>query len=325
MRFALKQYDLICAGFACLDIIVSGNIGQNIFSVDTTAVDSISMSPGGDAVNEAITATTLGLKTALVAGKGNDWLGNVLAQDLKQWDIDLQYFEEVNDASITSVVLVGKNGQRNFLFNRGCGTTYVPSPGALDIVKHSRILSLASFFVQPCFDKEGAPKLLEEAKKNGVLTLADTCWPTLGQKLDCLEKVLPLIDYFLPSQEEAENLTGETDFEKIYQVFFRKGLKNLVIKLGAQGCFIRTPEKALLISTFIHAPVIDTTGCGDSFVGAFSYGLLHGYSLEECAIFANAAASIHAGYIGGSGSLESDTRVLDFVKKYRNSITIIRS
>ncbi len=321
----MKRYDLVCAGFACLDIMISGDIGNEIFSVDTTEVEGINFFPGGDAVNEAITASTLGLRTALVVGCGNDGKGDTLVRKLSHWDnLDL-HVDRVEGDSLCSAVLVRRDGQRNFLFTRGLGDSYVAKDHAFEVVKDCRVLSLGSFFVQPLFDRESAPVLLRVAKEHGAITVADTCWPTIDGMIEDLDQSLPFLDYFMPSREEAERITGEHDLERIYKVFAKKGLKNLVVKLGARGCYIRTPEEAMEVSTFTNVPVVDTTGCGDSFVGGFCYGLIQGYSLEQCALFANGTASLHAGSLGGSGSIESDTMVSDFVTRHKDIITIRRS
>ena len=319
----MKSYDIVCAGVACLDIVVSGNVTPGVFNVDSTAVQQILLQPGGDALNESITAASLGMRTALVSCLGNDWKGDTLHGILKERKIEAGYVERMEGSStVSSIVLVSDSGQRNFLFDRGCGSTYRPGSHALEAVRKSRLLSIASFFVLPRFDEEGAALLLEEARKNGVITVADVSCDTMGRGLAVLKPILPLLDYFMPSLEEAREMSGKTELEDIYQVLAGKGVTNLVVKLGAEGCFIRTRDKSFIVPTFKDMPVVDTTGCGDNFVASFCYGLLQDYSLEDCALFANAAASINAGFMGGSGHLKSSEDVYEFLRLNNLKISI---
>lgn len=319
----MKQYDIVCAGVACLDIVVSGNVTPGIFNVDSTAIEQILLQPGGDAVNESITAASLGMRTALVSCLGNDWKGDSLYDILVRRQVDTRYVERTEDAAtVSSIVLVSEDGQRNFLFDRGCGSRYCPGRSALEAVRRTRLLSIASFFVQPRFDEEGAFLLLEEARRHDVLTVADVSCDTLGRGLSMLSPLFPLLDFFMPSLEEARGLSGKTELEEICRVLREHGAKNLVIKLGAEGCYLRTKEKAVVIPTFNEAPVVDTTGCGDNFVASFCYGLLNDFSLEDCALFANAAASINAGFMGGSGHLKSSEEVSDFLRLNKPEISI---
>ncbi len=308
------MYDIICAGVACLDIVVSGNVSTGVFHVDSTPVENISFRSGGDASNQAVTAASLGLRTGLVSCVGNDGKGKQLLDILNSKGVDTSLVDTQEcDESVSAIVLVNDDGSRNFLFTRGCGTTYLPSSRAVEAVSQARILSIGSFFVMPEFDKKGARTLLEQARSSGVITVADMTCDTLGEGFTYIGEYLYLIDYLMPSYEEASAITGESEPEAICAVFRERGATNIIIKLGSQGCYISSDGRDRIIPVTAGTRVVDTTGCGDNFVAAFCYGLLQEWSLDECARFAHGASAINASHLGASGHISSAQEVLDLI------------
>ena len=304
------MYDIICAGVACLDIVISGNVSPNVFQVYSTAVSSISLHSGGDASNQAVTASMLGLQTGLLTCIGNDWKGHQLKRLLEERGVRTELIETMESGdTVTSIVLVGDDGSRNFMFDRGCGADYIPHHLSIEAVKSCKLLSIGSFFVMPRFDHEGVELLLRAAKTVGAITVADMTCDTLGEGFRYISKYFPLIDYLMPSFEEARELTGEEDPHRMCQCLQAYGASHIVIKMGAKGCYIATPEKEVMIPATPDTKVVDTTGCGDTFVAAFCYGLLSGKSVEECARFAHAAAAINASHLGASGHIHSAEEV----------------
>ncbi len=310
------MYDILCAGVSCLDIVVSGNVSPKVFNIDSTAVSNISIHTGGDASNQAVTAASLGLKTGLISCIGSDWKGQQLKMMLQAKGVDTSLVETYEgESTVSSIVLVGDDGARNFMFDRGCGASYTPFQTAIDAVKQCKLLSIGSFFVMPRFDHEGVEALLKVAKEAGVITVADMTCDTMMEGFTYIGKYLHLIDFLMPSYDEAKDITGEEDPTRICQIFKERGANNVIVKMGSQGCFISTQEGDSMVPAYEGSQVIDTTGCGDTFVASFCYGLVKGKTIDESAVFAHAAAGINASYIGASGHIQSSDQVEDFLKK----------
>lgn len=308
------MFDIVCVGFTCLDIPVLGDITPGIFEVDSTHVDKISMAAGGDAVNEVITCSSLGLNAAIVSYVGSDHGGRVLVDALNNKGVDtsgIEIFEGY--ASQTAIPLIDKTGERHFLFNSGCSSEFTGLNVDYNKYYQTKILTIASFFVAKKFDQIGVPQILRGAKEHNVLTVADTCCDVMGLGIDNIKDVLPYIDFFMPSYEEAAFLTGEKENVKIAEYFLKLGAKNVVLKLGAAGCFVKTATEEFAVPAFLDTKVVDTTGCGDNFVAGFCCGLYHELPLRDCAVFASATAAINAGFIGGSGGLGAIEEVLEFL------------
>ena len=73
----------------------------------------------------------------------------------------------------------------------------------------------------------------------GKTTFLDVCWDAKGNWGKLLNMSMPYIDWFMPSIDEAVKISGETDTDRISEVFFERGIKNVVIKMGSDGCFLR--------------------------------------------------------------------------------------
>jgi len=309
------MYDMISAGVACLDIVVSGNVSPEVFNVDSTAVQSITLHSGGDASNQAVTASNLGLRTGLITYIGNDWKGVQLKHLLENRGVITELVDTMETGNtVTSIVLVSDDGSRNFMFDRGCGAEYVPPLSAIEAVKSCKLLSIGSFFVMPRFDHEGVGLLLKAAREAGAITVADMTCDTLREGFQYIGKYFPLIDYLMPSFEEACDLTGEVDPKRMCQIFRSYGATNIVIKMGGKGCYLATSEQETMIPPTSGTKVVDTTGCGDTFVAAFCYGLLAGKAIEDCARFAHAAAAINASHLGASGHIHSAKEVENLLR-----------
>ncbi len=308
------MFDIVCVGFTCLDIPVLGDLSASIFDIDSTHVDKISMAAGGDAVNEAVTSASLGMNTAIVSYVGNDHGGKVLLDALHSKNVDttgVEVFEGMS--SQTAIPLIDKAGERHFLFNSGCSPLFTGLNVDYNKYYDTKILTIGSFFVAEKFDKEGVPVILRGAKERGVITVADTCCDVMGLGIENIRGVLPYLDYFMPSYEEAVALAGVEDYAEIAKFFMDLGAKNIVLKLGSKGSFVKTATEEFTTPAFLDVDVIDTTGCGDNFVAGFCCGLFHELPLRDCALFASATAGINAGFIGGSGGLQAIDEVVEFL------------
>lgn len=99
----------------------------------------------------------------------------------------------------------------------------------------------------------------------------------LGANAEFTDTDVSYIDLFIPSYEEAVQLSGKGNPEEIADVFLSMGVKVAVIKLGRDGCFIKAQSgEKYLIPTYTDIKPVDTTGAGDSFVAGFLTGLTKG-------------------------------------------------
>jgi sulfofructose kinase len=108
-----------------------------------------------------------------------------------------------------------------------------------------------------------------------------------------IEELLPLIDHLICSQQAARQLTGEDEPEKIARKL-AEGRACGDVTLGENGCWwSENGGDANSLPAFkVH--VVDTTGCGDVFHGAYALALAEGRTVPDAARFATAAAALKA-------------------------------
>ena len=118
----------------------------------------------------------------------------------------------------------------------------------------------------------------------------------------------------MPSYDEAVYVTGEKDPDAIADVFLNAGVKNVVLKMGAEGCFFKSGEKRFFTDPFKIKP-LDTTGCGDNFVAGFVHCLLKGMEPEACAEFACGAGALNSQGLGAHLYIRSEQHVEEFIRQ----------
>ena len=313
-----RKLDVICLGASIVDIPLQP-VSRDIFDIESYPVDRIAMTVGGDAMNEATIISRLGHKTGIISCVGDDAAGNFILGSCAKDHIDYEGIKmDPNIDTSMNVGLVTADGERTFVTNRN-GSLWKTSIEHVDFdkMKQAKILSLASIFNNPLLDGKTLVKIFKEAKKADMIICADMIKPRLGETLDDIREALSYVDYFFPNFEEACLMTGETEEEKVADVLFGCGVKNVIMKIGKRGCYIRNADGAMIVPAAKGITAIDTIGAGDNFASGFITGLLDGKDLRECGIYANCTAAVSVQYVGATTGVQNRQMVEDMLAKYR--------
>lgn len=303
--------DVLCLGAANIDIFASP-VDAGIFQVQKQHIAEIGLVPGGDAVNQALTLSKFGMQAGVAACVGQDDLGSVLIGHLKKAGVDTSCLRVRKEERTTAaIVLVGADGERNIAAMAGAHAKLRKDEVPLPVDPSLRALSVGSFFSCPVLEDNGMEELLCTAQRRKILTFADMSSDKRGLGFSGISRFLPHLDYFLPSLYDAEHLAGKRDKREMAETFLSAGVKHVLIKCGAEGCYYHDGTREGMVPTVPAVPV-DTTGAGDCFVGSFLYRTLCGDDLPEAAAFACAAATLHTQYRGASVSPLSEAAVLAF-------------
>ncbi|OOM82069.1 putative sugar kinase YdjH [Clostridium puniceum] len=312
-----KNLDVICIGAAIVDIPLQP-VSKNIFDIESYPLNRISMTIGGDAINEATIISRLGHKVALMSRIGKDAAGNFILEACEKDNIDVKsiHIDENVDTSI-NVGLVTEDGERTFVTNRN-GSLWRTTIEDVDFdrFKDARLLSLASIFNNPLLNGPALEKIFMEAKKSNLIICADMIKARLCETLEDIRKALSYVDYFFPNYEEACIITGKTDLNEIADIFLECGVKNVVIKTGKKGCYIKNNKQTLEIPACKNIKAIDTIGAGDNFASGFITGILDGKTLKECAEFANVTAAISVQSVGATTGVQNREQVEKLLQVY---------
>jgi sugar/nucleoside kinase (ribokinase family) len=305
-----KHFDLICIGMALADSIIRGFCPEPVSASGYTA-ESGTLCAGGEAVNEAIAAAKLGLRTAVLCALGNDGAGWLVRNELRQGGVDTRYIAEAPQTPVTTM-FVRADGTRKSVTNQAHRYNFHPEREP-ERFTDAKAVILGSLFRAPFDDPGIIRSVVCRAKEAGELVVADTKLPNFRDlKLKDISESLPMVDYLTPNEDEARWFTGEDDPEAMADVFLRRGAKNVIIKLGNKGCLMKNAEKTVRLDAYaIDAK--DATGAGDNFAAGFVSELIRGRTPEEALRFANACGAICTTAIGAGTALRNRDQVLSFM------------
>ena len=154
---------------------------------------------------------------------------------------------------------------------------------------------------------------LNRAKETGSITIFNP-----APASDIKESDFKCIDYFTPNETEAsfylgKKIESKTEIEESAKTFLEKGVKNIIITLGPKGLYFANSEESFFIDVYsLKDKVIDTTGAGDAFNGAFAYALSNKLKIKDALEFSNKVAAISTTKVGAANAMPK----LDEVEVY---------
>ncbi len=267
----------------------------------------ISVQGGGPVATAMVTLARLGARTAMIDAIGDDWRGALIRDEFQREGVAVDTLKVGHGwTSPTSCILVkSDNGARSIVWAPGTAPDLPPEELPQSAIASAKILHVNGRHWQACM---AAAHIAQEA---GVRVSFDGGAGRYRPELDAL---LPLTDICIVAQDFAEKCTGETDIQKAAEGLLGIGAKLVVITGGTRGSWIHPREgQAFHQEPYLMPRVVDTTGCGDSYHGAFLFGLLRGMDLGQTASFASAVAAINTQQLGGRRGLPTYDEVRAFL------------
>jgi len=294
---------IVCCGNIVLDIPVRPV--EQFHWGTTTWVDSIEQNLGGNGANTSYVLGMLGVPVRLLGMVGPDPFGDHALSILKSAGVDLTFVSRSQAPTSSSICLINAEGNRLFLHRVGSSAEVFPEPidFTAPILAGMSHFHLANVFALPEMRRR-APESVRRARDAGLTTSLDTGWDARGRWLEDIAGCLPFIDLLFMNQDEARMLSGTEDLEQAACRMQAMGARDVVIKLGREGCAVFTPEAAARRPSF-EVDVVDTTGAGDCFVGGFLAALSRRASYSEAARFANAVGALSVQCLGSVNGIRS--------------------
>src|SRR5882724_3555787 len=249
---------ILCCGNIVIDIVVRP-VEQFKWGT-TTWIDTIEQNLGGNGANTSYTLGMLEIPVRLLGMVGRDPFGEQALAILRSAGVDLSQVHRSQAATTASVCPVNAAGDRLFLHRVGSSAEVFPEPidFTADLIGGASHFHLANPFALPHVRRH-APESLARARAAGLSTSLDTGWDARGRWIEDIEGCLPHVDLFFMNQDEARMLSGSGDPEEAARRMQALGAIDVVIKLGAEGCAIFTPQSVERVRGFL-VDVVDTTG-----------------------------------------------------------------
>lgn len=310
----MNKYDVLFIGTAIVDAILKGFDPQPVSATGYRA-DSCSLHAGGEAVNGAIAAAKLGMKTAILCALGKDAAGNMIGAELAANGVDTSLIVRSADhPTPVTTMFVAEDGSRRSITNKAHRYNFHPERYA-DAMSDAGAVVLGSLFRAPFDDPDVVRTIAAAAHEKGVPVFADTKLPNFSKlRLEDLADSLPLIDCITPNEDEARYYSGEDDPEKMADVFLDAGVGSVIVKLGGKGCLLKNKEKKLYLPAY-PIDAVDASGAGDNFLAGYVSEILRGSSVDRALIFANACGAICTTAVGACTALQDRQQVLEFLKE----------
>jgi len=300
----VPQFDAVFVGLTTLDI--SGRPVTAIPEGGGVAfIEEIRLNPAGTAAGAVMNAAKLGTRCATVACVGQDEKGDFIASVYQRLGIDCSMLQRSPRSATSATILpIRPDGSRPALHARGASDDLFVADAQFDAVCDARFLHHGGTGLLKAMDQGQSARLLQHAKQRGLVTSFDLIAPTAHTR-ELLDTLLPHVDYFMPSMEEAFFLSGASTPADAASYFLQRGAGTCIFKWGAQGSYIQTPTASFRVPAF-RVDVSDTCGCGDSYCGGFIAALARGWNLRQACTLASATSALVASGLG------SDAGVVDF-------------
>lgn len=257
---------------------------------------------GGLAGTAMCAASRLGARTAWAGVLGEDELSRFSMSDLRRYSVDCTpiLFQEAARPHYSVIVVNRVTGTRTILALHDDVQEFPAAKVTEDLINSCDVLFIDHHGV------ETALKAARLAQRLGIPIVADIERVTEG-----LEEVLPLVDHLIVGHDFARQWTGEEAPEKMAKAL-GKGRVCGAVTHGEEGCWFAA-HGAVLHQAAFQVPVVDTTGCGDVFHGAYAACIARGEKITDAIRSASACAAIKAKHPGGRAGIPGRETVRKFL------------
>lgn len=275
-------------GSSSMDLVVQtkkrSGVGETIIG------DHFTTLPGGKGANQAVAASRLGVNVYMIGCVGDDFYGKQILNNFKKEKVNVQYVKIIEGVSSGTAHITVVEGDNSIIVVQGANAHVTPEivKEAIPAIQKSDIVLIQQEipeetveYVCDLCEKENIPLVLNPAPARNVST-----------------NVLTKATYLTPNEHEYSILLKGMSREDALKIFSNK----LVITEGEKGVRYHNGEKEIIVPTF-KVNVVDTTGAGDTFNGAFAVALSEGKNIREAVMFANRAASLSITKLGAQGGM----------------------
>jgi sugar/nucleoside kinase (ribokinase family) len=255
--------------------------------------------PGGSAANQAAWMARLGLSVVFAGRVGAEDAG-FHRRELARFGVEPRLAADESAATGAIVVLVGPDGERTMITDRGANLMLRPDDVPAALLDGVALLHLTGYSFFASAPRAVAGGLISEASRRGVPFTVD---PGSAAFLRQLAPGAFLgwtkgAAVCFPNGDEAAVLTGLAD-PALMAATLARNYGAIVVKLGADGAVLAVRDAPPVLIPARPAVVRDTTGAGDAFCAGFLAAWLAGASLTEAGTAAAKAAALAVAALGG--------------------------
>jgi 5-dehydro-2-deoxygluconokinase len=276
---------------------------------------------GGSATNVAVAAAKYGLKSAVITRTGNDPFGKYIHTELQRLGVSDQFVSGVEGLP-TPVVFCEIFPPDDFplyFYREPKAPDLVINQNELDLdaISHAKIYwsTVTGLSQEPSRTAHHVAWDARGRKEHTILDLdyRPMFWSSPELASEQVARALDKVTIAIGNKEECQVAVGETEPMRAADALLERGLEIAVVKQGPKGVLAKTRSETVEVPPYF-VDVVNGLGAGDSFGGAFCYGLLQGWELKRILQFANVAGAIVASRLECSTAMPSFEEVEEILK-----------
>ena len=290
-------------------------------------VDKFSRSLAGAEVNVCTGLTRLEHTVSYVTKLGNDPMGQYVKKFLDREGIGTEFigFDNTYKTAIMLKSKVTEGDPTTAYYRKGSAFSHmnVEDINKIDLngVKLVHVTGISPALSTTC--REATYRLIERARENNIYVTFDpnlrpALWESQEIMVEIINDLASKSDMVLPGTSEGLILMGSEDPEKIADFYQKLGVKDVIVKLGGDGAYVREGMSSFIQPGFKVETVVDTVGAGDGFAVGIISGKLEGLSIKDSVIRGNAIGSIQVTFVSDNEGLPTRKELKNYLKRSVN-------
>ncbi|MCG6568135.1 ribokinase [Tessaracoccus sp. ZS01] len=297
----MRDAQIVVIGSANVDHVVE--IDHRPAGGETILGSDLVFTPGGKGANQAVAAGRLGGAVAFVGALGADGAGELLRGSLLDAGVDLRGLGESEAPTGLAIIMLTPDGENSIIV----------APGANRHVTPERVAEVGGMIAGARVVVAQLEIPMETVVAAAQLTREGRFVLNAAPPRDLPPELLKVCDPLVVNESEAAYLlerNGNQRGEELAVALLGLGVRSVVVTMGAEGAYVAGGDALPVHVPAVRVTAIDTTGAGDSFVGALAVRLAEDASLVEAAGFATRVAAVSVGRRGAQESYPTLSEVL---------------
>ncbi|TCO70038.1 5-dehydro-2-deoxygluconokinase [Marinisporobacter balticus] len=319
-----RLIDFIAIGRLCIDL--------NANEINRPMEETLTFTKylGGSPANIAIAMSKLGMNTGFIGRVADDQMGRYIVDYLKKSNIDISNVITDKSGSVTGLAFteIKSPTDCSILMYRDnvADLKLQPTDVNEEYIKNAKAILVSGTALAASPSREAVFLALDYARKHNTVVFFDIdyrpyTWKSVEEISVYYNLVAEKCDVIVGTREEFDmmemlTMKGNKDDHATAQKWFNFNAKIVVIKHGKEGSIAYTKKGEEIVGDVFPVTPLKTFGAGDSYAGAFIYGLMQGWDIGEAMKFGAGSAAIVVSSHSCSDAMPTTTQIEEFILNY---------
>jgi len=323
----MSEFDLLSVGDATVDVFMNPTETETLCEIDDKKcricfaygdkipVRNLEFTIGGNAANNSVGSSRLGLKNAIVLTLGDDTIGKLIVEKLQKERVDTSYVIQQTATSSNYSTIINYGGERT-IFTYHAPRSY-EFPVQLPAAPWVYLTSMGESY-RPFYNH-----FVDWIRRNTQIKLAFNpgSWQ-IRAGVEGIKDVLNLTNLIFVNRQEAEKFSGITNStgkeRELLTSVNKLGPDIVVVTDATNGSFVYDGKRFLKCG-ILPVDAYERTGAGDAFGSGFLSAVIKGKSLEEALIWGTVNSASVIGYVGAQKGLLKENEMMDWIERAKSS------